>query len=90
MSVHDIHKSLSDYSRELGECVRCGACQAQCPVYLETGKEGAVARAKIVLAAEMLAGRMELDPEAIDDLSLCLLCGPVYRTAPTMCPPMPL
>ena len=86
MSVHDIHKSLSDYSRELGECVRCGACQAQCPVYLETGKEGAVARAKVVLAAEMLAGRMELDPEAIDDLSLCLLCGACVQNCPNHVP----
>ena len=50
MSKSESHKVLSDYSQELAECVRCGACQAQCPVYLESGKEGAVARGKIVLA----------------------------------------
>ncbi|MDO5675523.1 MAG: (Fe-S)-binding protein [bacterium] len=86
MSKPEIHKDLADYSRELGECVRCGACQAQCPVYLETGKEGAVARGKIVLAAEMLAGRMDLDPEAIDDLSLCLLCGACVKNCPNQVP----
>lgn len=86
MSASEIHKNLADYSRELGECVRCGACQAQCPVYLETGKEGAVARGKIVLAAEMLADRMELDPEAINDLSMCLLCGACVKNCPNKVP----
>lgn len=81
-----IHKQLSNYSRELDECVRCGACQAQCPAYLATGKEGAVARGKIVLAAEVLAGRMELDEEGKRDLSLCLLCGACAHTCPNHVP----
>ncbi|NLZ17035.1 MAG: (Fe-S)-binding protein [Desulfobulbaceae bacterium] len=81
-----IHKQLSDYSRELDECVRCGACQAQCPSYLAIGKEGAAARGKIVLAAEVLAGRMELDEEGKRDLALCLLCGACARTCPNHVP----
>lgn len=81
-----IHKDLSDYSQELSACVRCGACQARCPVYLETGKEGAVARGKIVLAAEMLAGRLELDEDTRRDLSLCLLCGACVQSCPNQVP----
>lgn len=77
-----IHKELSAYRQELSACVRCGACQAQCPTYLATSKEGAAARGKLVLATELLAGRAELDAEAVRDLSLCLLCGACVHSCP--------
>ena len=79
-------KNLNDYQEELGLCVRCGACQAHCPVYLETRKEGAVARGKIVLVAALLDKNLELDEEGIRDAQLCLLCGSCVHSCPNKVP----
>lgn len=79
-------KSLSDYNNILAQCVRCGACQAHCPVYRETGREGSVARGKIVLAAAVLAGEVDLDDRLIEEISLCLLCGSCVTKCPNRVP----
>ena len=79
-------KTLEDYRDEIAQCVRCGACQAHCPVYLETGREGSVARGKIVLAASMLAGEVGLDERLRDEMSLCLLCGSCVVKCPNRVP----
>ena len=50
----DKNKTLKDYEVQIRECVKCGACQAHCPVYLENRREGDVARGKIALAAALL------------------------------------
>ena len=47
-------KDLKEYADQIDQCVRCGACQAHCPVYRETLGEGSVARGKIALAASVL------------------------------------
>ena len=79
-------KSLTDYSPELAACVRCGACQATCPVYRESGQESDVARGKVELAAELLAGRLELDAASKKAFSSCLLCGTCSRSCPNQTP----
>ena len=68
-------KDLKEYADQIDQCVRCGACQAHCPVYRETLGEGSVARGKIALAASVLAGEIGLEPRLTEELSLCLLCG---------------
>lgn len=79
-------KSLHDYNDLLAQCVRCGACQAHCPVYRETGREGSVARGKIVLAAAVLAGEATLDDRLREEISLCLLCGSCVTKCPNRVP----
>ncbi|MGD9947784.1 MAG: (Fe-S)-binding protein [Desulfobulbus sp.] len=79
-------KHLEDYRPVLSQCVRCGACQAHCPVYRETGREGSVARGKIVLAASVLAGEIELDDRLREEISLCLLCGSCVAKCPNKVP----
>ncbi len=81
-----LHKSLGDYAPDLSACVRCGACQAQCPAYLASGREEAVARGKLVLAAEILAGRAELDQASMEAFSQCLLCGACVHSCPNQVP----
>jgi len=79
-------KTLEDYRNKIAQCVRCGACQAHCPVYLETGREGSVARGKIVLAAAVLDGEVELDERLREEISLCLLCGSCVVKCPNHTP----
>ena len=79
-------KTLEQYQDEIAQCVRCGACQAHCPVYLETGREGSVARGKIVLAAAVLAGEAGLDERLREEIGLCLLCGSCVVKCPNRVP----
>jgi len=79
-------KPLEQFQDEIAQCVRCGACQAHCPVYLETGREGSVARGKIVLAAAVLAGEAGLDERLHEEIGLCLLCGSCVAKCPNKVP----
>jgi len=79
-------KKLEDYRDEIAQCVRCGACQAHCPVYLETGREGSSARGKIVLAAAVLDGKATLDERMREEIGLCLLCGSCVVKCPNHAP----
>ncbi|WP_310600525.1 (Fe-S)-binding protein [Desulfobulbus sp.] len=79
-------KQLEEFGEQIAQCVRCGACQAHCPVYLETGREGSVARGKIVLAAAVLAGEAELDERLREEIGLCLLCGSCVAKCPNRVP----
>ena len=82
----DLLKPLAAYQPQLAQCVRCGACQAHCPVYLETGREGSVARGKIVLAAAVLTGALDLDQGLQQEIGLCLLCGSCVTRCPNQVP----
>ena len=60
---------------KLAACMKCGFCQAFCPMYMTTRIEGDLTRGKIALV-ENLAHRIIEDPEAVNEkLSRCLLCG---------------
>ena len=75
-------RTLADYADQIGQCVRCGACQDPCPAYQETLREGSAARGKIALAAAVLAGEANLDERMRQELSLCLLCGSCVAKCP--------
>ena len=81
-----LQKSLEEYGPQIAQCVRCGACQAHCPVYLETWREGSVARGKIALAAALLEGKIDLEERLLQELSLCLLCGSCVTKCPNQVP----
>lgn len=82
----DDPKPLESFADEIAQCVRCGACQAHCPVYAQTGREGSVARGKIVLAAAVLAGETGLDQRLGEEIGLCLLCGSCVVKCPNRVP----
>ena len=70
------------------QCMKCGFCQAFCPVFDETGEEGDVTRGKIALV-ENLAHLVIQDPEAVyERLSRCLLCGSCNASCPAGAPTM--
>ena len=77
---------LKDYEKVIRECVKCGVCQAHCPTYLVTRREGAVARGKIALAAALLDGEIGLEEQLQQDISMCLMCGSCVNACPNKVP----
>lgn len=66
------------------KCIRCGLCQVVCPIYAETGAEQSVARGKVRLARELMAGRLAVSPRLKEIMALCLNCGACVAN----CPPL--
>jgi glycolate oxidase iron-sulfur subunit len=80
------NKSLKDFETAIGACVKCGVCQAHCPVYREKRREGTVARGKIALAAALLDGSVGLEPQLQHDIGMCLMCGSCVASCPNKVP----
>ncbi len=80
------NKSLKDFEKVIRECVKCGVCQAHCPAYQASKKEGAVARGKIALAAALLDGTTTLEDRLEQDISMCLMCGSCVNKCPNKVP----
>jgi glycolate oxidase iron-sulfur subunit len=83
---HDVHQ-LAQMLRSLDDnmiaCMKCGLCQAVCPVFAETMNEGDVTRGKIALL-ENLAAEMIKNPEGVQEkLNKCLLCGSCAANCPS-------
>ena len=76
-------KLLQELEDQLVVCMRCGMCQAVCPLYAETRREADVARGKLALL-EGLAHRMFKDPRGVAErLDRCLLCGSCAANCPS-------
>lgn len=74
---------LKQIDDQLVTCMRCGMCQAVCPLYAETGLEAHVARGKIALL-EGLADEVIKDPAGVKQrLDACLLCGSCQANCPS-------
>lgn len=71
MSIYTSLDSVRDY---VIKCMKCGNCQAVCPIYQETLREVGVARGKISLVEHLLDGRIELTKGMADRFSLCTTC----------------
>jgi glycolate oxidase iron-sulfur subunit len=80
------NKSLKDFEQVIRECVKCGVCQAHCPTYQVTKREGAVARGKIALAAALLDGQTGLEKRLRQDIGMCLMCGSCVNKCPNKVP----
>ena len=73
-------KALED---QLVVCMRCGMCQAVCPLFAETGREADVARGKLALL-DGLVQEMFQDPKGVNErLMRCLLCGACAASCPS-------
>lgn len=73
-------KSLED---QLVVCMKCGMCQAVCPLFAETGREADVARGKLALLDGLMVQMFD-DPEGVHQrLNKCLLCGSCAANCPS-------
>ena len=76
----EMFKKLDD---QLVSCMRCGMCQAVCPLFKQTGRETDVTRGKLALLGG-LADQLLQDPEGVSDiLNRCLLCGTCQANCPS-------
>ena len=73
--IKELTRLMRELDDQLRVCMRCGMCQAVCPLYAETGLESDVARGKLALL-EGLVHQLFKDPKGVNDrLNKCLLCG---------------
>ena len=81
--ISRIAQALMKLDDQLADCMRCGLCQAVCPVFGATGKESDVTRGKLALL-DNLAHKMIQDPAAVEEkLGRCLLCGSCQANCPS-------
>ncbi|MHB1132908.1 MAG: (Fe-S)-binding protein [Chloroflexota bacterium] len=77
------HGDLQAQYDETLKCVRCGLCQAVCPVYAVERNEAAVARGKVQLVRGLLEGRLQATQAVRERLFLCLNCGACTANCPS-------
>jgi glycolate oxidase iron-sulfur subunit len=81
--LRELAKMLEELDDQMVACMKCGMCQAVCPVFAETGRESDVTRGKIALVDD-LAKEMIEDPEGVKgSLNKCLLCGSCAANCPS-------
>ena len=73
---------LADIEDAMANCMKCGNCQAVCPIYRETGKEQMVARGKISLMQGYLSGKIPISAEFDHIMAMCLNCKSCAANCP--------
>lgn len=63
-----------DWEGEAIRCIKCGACQVVCPVFLESQNESFLARGKVMLMRSHIKGEIGLTEGFVERMDTCLLC----------------
>ncbi len=63
-----------EIDNEIMACLMCGFCRAGCPVYRETSVESKNARGRVILAFNLLTGRIEPSKEVAEKFYECTMC----------------
>ena len=78
-----LRPELERLAEESLKCMKCGLCQAVCPVYRQERGESFVARGRISLVEAALAGRIRWSPLMEERLSTCLICQACLAGCPS-------
>ncbi len=82
-SLKELARLMKELEDQLVACMRCGLCQAVCPLFAATGREADVARGKLALL-DGLAQEILKNPQGVQDhLNRCLLCGSCAANCPS-------
>ncbi|MFA5183548.1 MAG: (Fe-S)-binding protein, partial [Syntrophales bacterium] len=82
-SLKELARLMKELEDQLVACMRCGLCQAVCPLFAATGREADVARGKLALL-DGLAREILKNPQGVQDhLNRCLLCGSCAANCPS-------
>ncbi len=79
-------KMIGELEDQLVVCMRCGMCQAVCPVYSRTGLEADVARGKLALLEGLFKQLFDNPGGVRRRLDRCLLCGSCQAGCPSGVP----
>ena len=74
---------LNEIAKEFDQCIKCGLCQATCPVCKELMLEKYTPRGKVQLARYYGGGQLALSDHFRDIFAKCLLCGSCSVTCPS-------
>ena len=74
--------NLKDLSTKAAQCVKCGTCMANCPVYGETLSEVTTPRGKLSLIESLASGEIALSKRLQDILFSCLACDTCGESCP--------
>ncbi len=81
--MKQLAQDVKKLEKEIGACTRCGMCQANCPLFENTGKEADVSRGKLVLINGLIDGVFK-DAKGVNErLERCLLCGSCAHGCPS-------
>lgn len=70
------------YEKEIGQCIRCGFCQAVCPVYEATFRPAYNARGKMLLLKELMDRTISPSEEVADPFFICTTCQACTYSCP--------
>lgn len=73
----------NELAHEFDQCIKCGLCQATCPVCKELLLEKYTPRGKIQLARHVGGGAVQPSEHMRDVFARCLLCGACSVTCPS-------
>lgn len=76
-------KQFPEIENEIIKCIKCGNCQAVCPLYQETKTEDMVARGKVHLAAAVLKGVLKPTKDLTRIFATCLICKACAGSCPS-------
>ncbi len=81
--LKELIELMRDLEDQLAVCMRCGMCQAVCPLYAQTGREADVARGKLALLDGLLKEMFDNPQGVSEHLNKCLLCGSCSSNCPS-------
>lgn len=82
-SIKALAQLMKELEDQLVVCMRCGMCQAVCPLFAETGREADVARGKLALLEGLMQEMFENPKGVYERLNRCLLCGSCEANCPS-------
>ena len=76
-------KLFKELEQELLICVKCGTCQAVCPLYNVTLEEADVARGKLALLDGLIKNQFSEPDKVHQKINKCLICGSCASSCPS-------
>lgn len=73
---------IERYKKEIARCVRCGFCQAVCPVYEDSFRPSYNARGRMLLLKEIMEGSIPICAELADPFYTCTTCRACTYSCP--------
>ncbi len=81
--MNELAGLVRELENQLVICIRCGMCQAVCPVFEQTKKEADVARGKLALLDGLMKNSFPNADGVKKRLDRCLLCGSCAANCPS-------